>query len=217
VFCNTANSIYGLLGSSKGLLPAKPIASTVTMIGRDIIAATKAYEEAEVPGVEVVYGDSVTGPTPTTVRVAGRIYVETFERLANSWGGGRWLACPDARRTDKESCELPGVDVWTEAGWTPVRRVIRHLLAPEKRILRVLTPSGMVYVTEDHSLLDSHGRAVSARDVAPGFELLHAPYPALPDAEPSLTPDEALVMGTSCGVIVPATILNASIEVRRAF
>ena len=162
-----------------------------------MIAATKSYVEAEVPGAEVVYGDSVTGPTPTTVRVAGRVYVETFERLADRWGGGKWLACLDDGRTGKESCELPGVDVWTEAGWTPARRVIRHLLAPEKRILRVLTHSGMVDVTDDHSLLDAHGQAVSARDVAPGFELLHAPYPALLDAEPSLTPDEARAMGMS--------------------
>jgi hypothetical protein len=187
------------------------------MIGRDMIAATKSYVETEVPGAELVYGDSVTGATPTTVRVAGLVYVETFERLADRWGGGKWLACLDDGRTGKESCELPGVDVWTEEGWSPVRRVIRHLLAPEKRILHVLTHAGMVDATDDHSLLDAHGRAVSARDVGPGFELLHAQYPALGDAEPSRAPNEARAMGVSSGEIVPAAILNASIEVRRAF
>jgi hypothetical protein len=169
------------------------------MIGRNMIAATKQYVEAELPGAEVIYGDSVTGPTPTIVRVAGRVYVETFERLADRWGGGKWLACLDDGREDKESCELPRVDVWTEAGWTPARRVIRHLLAPQKRILRVLTHNGMVDATDDHSLLDAHGQAVSARDVTAGFELLHARYPALVDAEPSLSRKEARVMGMFCG------------------
>jgi hypothetical protein len=169
------------------------------MIGRNMIAATKQYVEAEFPGAEVIYGDSVTGPTPTMVRVAGRVHVETFERLADRWGGGKWLACLDDGREGKQSCELPGVDVWTEAGWTPARRVIRHLLAPEKRILRVLTHNGMVDATDDHSLLDAHGQAVSARDVTGGFELLHARYPALVDAGRSLSRSEARVMGMFCG------------------
>jgi hypothetical protein len=171
----------------------------------------------------VVYGDSVTGPTPTTVRFDGRVYIETFERLADRWGGGRWLPCLEDGREDKESCELPGLEVWTEAGWTPAHRVIRHRLAPEKRVMRVLTHTGMVDVTDDHSLLDSHGQDVSAQNVDVGFELLHAKYPTLAEGDKTITPNEARVMGMFCGdgsgeaKVGPDAILNAPVEVRQAF
>ena len=195
----TMNSVYGLCGATRGILPCVEIAAAVTSTGRNMIDHSKRMVEEMYQGSEVVYGDSVTGPTPTTVRVAGRVSVETFERLADRWGGGKWLPCLEGGREDKESCELPGVDVWTEAGWTPALRVIRHRLAPEKRILRVLTHTGMVDATDDHSLLDSQGQAVSAQNVDVGFELLHAPYPTLAEAGEGVSPAEARIMGMFCG------------------
>jgi hypothetical protein len=209
----TMNSVYGLCGATRGILPCVEIAAAVTSTGRNMIDHSKRMVEDMYQGSEVIYGDSVTGPTPTTVRVAGRVYVEAFERLADRWGGGKWLPC---HHGDKESCELPGVDVWTEEGWTPTLRVIRHRLAPEKRILRVLTHTGMVDATDDHSLLDAHGQAVSARNVDVGFELLHAPYPPLGQNVP-ITPDEARALGTCCPKVVPDAIMNASVEARQAF
>lgn len=175
------------------------------------------------PGSATVYGDSVTGPTPTTVRVDGRIYVETFERLADRWGEGKWLPC--LHDEEKESCELPSVDVWTDAGWTPAKRIIRHRLAHGKRILRVLTDAGMVDATDEHSLLDSQGEVISARDVEVGSELLHAPYPELVQGRERITPEKAIVLGMFCSdgargkyfSAVPDVILNASLEARRAF
>jgi hypothetical protein len=200
------------------MLPCVEIAAAVTSTGRNMIDHSKRMVEEKYEGSEVIYGDSVTGPTPTTVRVAGRVHVKTFERLAVRWGGG-WLP----GREDKESCELPGVDVWTEAGWTAARRVIRHRLAPEKRILRVLTHTGVVDATDDHSLLDANCRPVSARDVGVGFELLHTPYPPLDTLDVPITPEEARLIalfGKSCmsgGEVVPDAIMNGSVEARRAF
>jgi DNA polymerase delta subunit 1 len=52
------NSIYGFTGASKGMLPCVPIASTVTMRGRQMIEETKNYVEANFPGAKVRYGDT---------------------------------------------------------------------------------------------------------------------------------------------------------------
>jgi DNA polymerase delta subunit 1 len=52
------NSIYGFTGASKGMLPCVPIASTVTMRGRQMIEETKNYVEANFPGANVRYGDT---------------------------------------------------------------------------------------------------------------------------------------------------------------
>ena len=62
----TMNSIYGFCGSSKGILPCKPIASTVTTIGREMIEHSKTCAETWYDGSEdcggvsckVRYGDT---------------------------------------------------------------------------------------------------------------------------------------------------------------
>lgn len=52
------NSVYGFTGASKGMLPLLPIASTVTLRGRQMIEETKNYVEANFPGAKVRYGDT---------------------------------------------------------------------------------------------------------------------------------------------------------------
>jgi DNA polymerase delta subunit 1 len=54
----SSNSVYGFTGASKGILPCKPIASTVTCRGRQMIEETKNYVEANFPGAMVRYGDT---------------------------------------------------------------------------------------------------------------------------------------------------------------
>ena len=68
-------------------------------------------------GSEVIYGDSVGGDTPLFVRMKGAFDIVKISELASGYKryhGG------------KESCELDGVEVWSDAGWTKVQRVIRH-------------------------------------------------------------------------------------------
>ena len=51
------NSVYGFTGASKGFLPMKPIASSVTAKGRKLIEITKDFCEKQYE-CEVVYGDT---------------------------------------------------------------------------------------------------------------------------------------------------------------
>jgi DNA polymerase delta subunit 1 len=164
------NSIYGFTGASKGMLPLVAIASTVTMRGREMIEETKEYVETHFPGAKVRYGDSVMPGTPVLVRSGGGVAsVRTIESL-----GCDWVEYPGFLKqgTDKEETSLTGVEAWTHLGWQPIKRVIRHKC--QKKIWRVLTHTGLVDVTEDHSLLDPTCTLLKPTEVAPGQELFHS-------------------------------------------
>ena len=169
----TMNSAYGFCGANKGFLSCVPIAASVTATGRTMIAKTKGLVEELVPGSRVVYGDSVAGYTPCIVRDQQGIGFTTFENLASMYGGNAWHATSDGG--GKESCELTGVDVWSEAGWTTMHRVIRHKVT--KPMVRVVTYTGVLDVTRDHSLLRNDGTPVSPSEVAIGETLMHTPLP----------------------------------------
>lgn len=51
------NSVYGVLGATKGMMPCVPIAASVTATGRAMIKQTKKLVEELVPGSRVIYGD----------------------------------------------------------------------------------------------------------------------------------------------------------------
>ena len=121
------------------------------------------------------YGDSVASYTPVYVRHNNSMLTCTIEELANKYGKGIWTQCID--RDDKETCELEGVESWTDKGWTKLHRIIRHMLAPTKKMIRVLTHTGLVDVTDDHSLLLPDGKEISPKECKVGTELLHYNLP----------------------------------------
>lgn len=164
------NSVYGFTGASNGFLPMVEIASSVTSKGREMIQMTKELVESEFPGSKVRYGDSVMPETPVLIRDSnGLVNVQKIEDLGNAW-----LDYPGFLKdgTDKEQCELHGIEAWTHDGWKPVKRVIRHKC--NKKIYRVLTHTGLVDVTEDHSLLSASLTQIKPSDINVGSFLYHS-------------------------------------------
>jgi hypothetical protein len=161
------NSVYGFTGAGKGMLPCVPIASTVTCKGRSMIEETKNYVEANFPGANVRYGDSVVGDTPLLLRVNGEIVFKKIEDLRN-----RWTIDSDG----KEFSKVRNTETWTEHGWTNIHNIIRHKCS--KKLFRVITESGCVTVTEDHSLLNPDGVMIKPKQLQIGNELLHS-FPKL--------------------------------------
>ena len=174
----TANSLYGQIGSRVSPIYLKEIAACTTATGRERILMAKKFVEEQY-GAEVIYGDSVTGYTPVTLCVDGSIVIEKIEDLAYKYGGNNWIPCVEEGRQEKEACELPEyVQVWSDKGWTPIHRVIRHTLASHKKIMRIVTGGvGMVDVTSDHSLLLSDGNVISPKDLKIGMQLLQKDIP----------------------------------------
>src|SRR5205814_5351206 len=71
--------------------------------------------------------------------------------------------------------------VWSDGGWSDIVYVGRHELS--ENLHRVLTHTGCVDVTKDHSLLNADGDEVTVNDIDIGHELLHHEVP-LPEDTP---------------------------------
>src|SRR5210317_908604 len=187
------NSVYGFTGAGKGILPCVPIASTTTSKGRSMIEETKNYVEANFPGAKVRYGDSVTPDTPLLIRVNGEVKTTRIDSLVDLY---------EVRDDGKEIAEIDA-EVWTECGFTPIKQIVRHKTT--KNIHRVLTHTGIVDVTEDHSLLLKNKEMIKPSEVCLGTELLHGnSLEAFGETHTDVTPEEAKVMGFffgdgSCG------------------
>lgn len=172
----SANSVYGACGATRGLLQCREVAEATTATGRDIIAFTKkeleeSFEAAS--GCEVIYGDSVTGDTALVVRRNGVIETTRIDELVENMPANPWTPMAERGSAKQEvHFEEGSLQVWHEGGFTAVRRLIRHRCA--KPLMRVLTHTGLVDCTTDHSLVRNSGETVSPMDVSVGDELLHA-------------------------------------------
>ena len=108
----------------------------------------------------------------------------TIDELAKKYGNNNWRTCLELGKQEKEVCELMDVETWSDKGWTPILRVIRHKLASHKKMFRILTHTGLVDVTDDHSLLLKNGSEISPKEIKIGTELLH--YPLLEKVEQNM-------------------------------
>ena len=198
----TANSLYGQCGAKTSSFYEMDVAASTTAIGRmlltyakkiiencygDSVCETKNYGPV-LTKAEYIYGDSVASYTPVYVRVNGEIDIITIEELAEKYGEGKWIQCLESGKEEKEVCELGDfvLETWTDKGWTLLYRVIRHTLAPHKKMIRITTESGLVDVTDDHSLLLPDGKEISPKECQVGTALLHHPLPELTKEENQL-------------------------------
>jgi len=204
----TANSLYGQLGAKTSTFYEPDIAASTTATGRLLLTfAKKVVEECYADTnidtkygmvntkAEYVYGDSVANYTPVYIKVNNMIDIVTIEQLAEKYGNNNWVKCSETGKQDKEFCELEGIDTWTEKGWTKLYRIIRHELATHKKMIRILTHTGLVDVTDDHSLVKKDGTKISPKDVEIGTELLHYPFPKITDVNNMISCEEAQILG----------------------
>ena len=221
----TANSLYGQCGSRTSTFYEKDVAACTTATGRMMITyARRMIEEVygdreyntECHGpvltkAEYIYGDSVASWTPVTVRInASQIVICSVEDLAKNYGSDNWIKCVEEGKQEKEFCELAGVESWTERGWTKMYRVIRHTLASHKKMVRILTNTGLVDVTDDHSLVLANGKEISPKDVTVGTELLHHPCNEKCEGVKGLDyPDGAILFRSSLDAALLCNRLNS--------
>jgi DNA polymerase elongation subunit (family B) len=185
----TANSLYGQLGAKTSTFYEPDIAASTTATGRKLLTYAKrvveeCYANTNVETkygwvntkAEYIYGDSVASYTPVYVRINKVIDILSIKSLASIYGNNDWRQCLELGKQTKEVCELENVETWTENGWTKLHRIIRHKLAPHKKMFRILTKTACIDVTDDHSLLLNNKTEVSPKDVSLGTELLHTKF-----------------------------------------
>jgi DNA polymerase elongation subunit (family B) len=186
----TANSLYGQLGAKTSTFYEPDIAASTTSTGRKLLTYAKrvveeCYANTDVETkhgwvntkAEYIYGDSVASYTPIYIRTKNKVIdILSIQSLASIYGGDNWKQCQELGKHTKEVCELENVETWTENGWTKLHRIIRHKLAPHKKMFRILTKTACIDVTDDHSLLLQNGMEISPKDVSLGTELLHTNF-----------------------------------------
>jgi DNA polymerase elongation subunit (family B) len=205
----TANSLYGQCGAKTSTFYEKDIAACTTAIGRKLLTyAKRIIEESYGDSIcntkehgpvltkaEYIYGDSVANYTPVIIKIKNIIDIVTIENLAEKYGYGIWVNCLEPGKQKKTVCELKNVETWTDKGWTKLNRVIRHKLAPNKKMVRVLTHTGLVDVTDDHSLVLKTGEEISPKNISIGTELLHNKGPIIENYLSEISDEEAQIMG----------------------
>jgi DNA polymerase elongation subunit (family B) len=167
----TANSLYGQIGARTSPIYLKEIAACTTATGREMIMLAKEYVETNY-NADVIYGDSVMPYTPLTYKIGDDIYVNTFENIKGNWIDYREFKSNDKDRFYKQQYLPDEMCIWTDMGWAKIKRLIRHKTV--KKIYRIITKSGIVDVTEDHSLLDNNRKIIKPSECKIGQELLHS-------------------------------------------
>ena len=216
----TANSLYGQCGAKTSTFYEMDVAAATTATGRKLLTyAKRVIEECYGDALceskhglvntkaEYIYGDSVANYTPVYVRIIGtqELIISTIEHLAKKYGKDMWIKCSEPGKQEKEFCEIENIETWTDKGWTKLYRVIRHILADHKKMIRVLTHTGVVDVTDDHSLILNSGEEITPKEIEVNTKLLHKPISIpISNNNYNISEEEAKVMGFffgdgSCG------------------
>lgn len=223
------NSVYGFLAAQ--MMKCKPIAASVTAIGRQMIEKTKNYIETNYDASTIVYGDSVARDTPILLR-----NIDTKEIVIKTIGsiGNGWVEYPgfkinsDTIRNEKQMGSTPH-EVWTDMGWAKIRKVIKHKTI--KKMFRVITRIGCVDVTEDHSLCTPDLEKIKPEMAGVGQDLLHSFPKIFPETCSKITESQSEDLGYFMGgrklkykydiplfsdgfKIVPQDILNSPRNIR---
>jgi len=193
----SANSFFGFLGvHTGGKMPLIEGAMSITAKGRELIGIVREYIETRYKGKQI-YGDtdSIRGHTPALIRYAsGAInYVQIKDLIPLT---------PVSHTKEYHDLTKHGLEVWTDNGWSKITYLMRHKTL--KKQYRVVTHTGIVDVTEDHSLLNEHKQEVTPNDVAVGTRLLHRDLPNIQYQDPDMDEEKAWVWGFfmaegSCG------------------
>lgn len=187
-----ANSVYGQAGAKTSTFYEKDIAASTTAVGRMLLSYAKniveeCYHNYEkkmsddndvIINADCIYGDSVTNYTPIYVRInSNTIGVYTIEELSNKFGQTQeWKYFTENGKETKMYMNIKDnilLETWTNNNWTKLDRIIKHKLAEGKNIFRILTHTGLVDVTDDHSLLKNDESIISPNEIEIGTELLH--------------------------------------------
>lgn len=194
------NSIYGVSGMDINPLFLLEQAVAITSTGKRLINTVAEFVRGK--GYFVKYGDSVADYTPVIIRHQDTIDIVTIDSLSSKYGTNEWIPCVDDE--EKEVCILENIEVWSDSGFTNVNHVIRHKLHESKKMVRILTHTGVIDTTDDHSLLTSEGERISPKDLNVGDEILHYDLPAIQTDYHDISVSEARIMGFffgdgSCG------------------
>ena len=168
------NSIYGFTGATVGALPCLEISQSVTAYGRKMIEQTSRIAKEQFC-CEIIYGDSVTSDTPVLIRksdMVSTIEIQELFKMNESKEYPQFKVGEPGLFNKEQSVPQQLIEIWTASGWSPLQRTIRHYC--NKKIYRVITHTGIVDVTEDHSLLNENLEQIKPNELCDQTKLFHS-------------------------------------------
>lgn len=166
------------------------------------------YEIKKEDYSRVIYGDSVTKDTPLLLKKNNLVYIESISSIFDENTKMEYplfKLLDNTIRNEKEYCNSE-YKIWSDQGWVSIKKVIRH--RTNKKIYKVSTATGMVKVTEDHSLLNEHGDKIKPLECTIGTKLLSA-YPDNFNEKECIEKKDPYNIGIRCDR-VPNYILNGN-------
>ncbi len=146
----------------------------------------------------VIYGDSVTKDTPILLRHNHEIKILKIEDIGTYWKEYDQFKKNDLTLSNKQQDDNIELEVWTDMGWSKIKRVIRH--NTKKEIYRICTRTGVVDVTEDHSLLTDKVELLKPEKCVIGETKLLHKFPEIINNEiDSISENKAFVYGFFMG------------------
>ena len=105
-------------------------------------------------GIKVIYGDSVTETTPILLKHKGNLVVKYIKDICSNY--------TTSIISGKEEGIVTDYQVWSEKGWNNIEKIIKH--KTNKQLYKVCGQTGLVVVTEDHSLITSSNKLITPRE-----------------------------------------------------
>lgn len=157
-------------------------------------------KDPEVPldiKIKVIYGDSCTPDTPILLRNP-YTYLVHIETIQSIFDDSKKVEYPGFKMFDKtirleKEYSTTHYQVWTDIGWQNIKKVIRHKC--DKKIYKILTHTGCVKVTEDHSLLNENKEILKPTECKIGTNLLTSYSKEFNSSIKSISKDRAFIYG----------------------
>lgn len=151
--------------------------------------------------VKVIYGDSCTKDSGLLLRdpQTNLVHIETFQSIFDE---SKKVEYPGFKMFDKnirleKEYSTTNYQVWTDLGWQNIKKVIRHKC--KKKIYKILTHTGCVKVTEDHSLLNENKEVLKPTECVIGNKLLQSYPTSFNSSVNTISKDKAFIYGSFFG------------------
>jgi len=166
----SSNGTYGDKSSNMSKTPCREAGECTTYIGRTSLAKVVEIVQNRYHG-KIIYGDS------DSIRPHIPILIKRNTGLIDFVQIQHLIPMPESTSTGQEFFDVTpyDIDVWSDVGWTKIKYIMRH--KNTKRLYRVSTRTGVVEVTEDHSLLSQSGNEITPNEIGIGSSLLHKDLP----------------------------------------
>lgn len=185
-------------------------------------------EDPDVPvdlKIEVVYGDSVTFDTPIILRnpKTNKITIKNIDSISKNWDSYPHFKILDTSVRISKEYALTDYEVWSDLGWSPIKKIIRH--KTEKELYRVETSIGSIDVTEDHSLLLDNLDKITPSELKIGDSILHSfpTYPTSINTDSFIEKDSLSTVYKKTEYIhlqninIPDVIINSSEQIKKLY